>query len=141
MESITNAVQQSSKHAPDDADQPSIIDVAQHAVNNDGHPRESWERLTTGEIPEGLEVVADRLDIEEEPGTVLVSSSNNGREIYHTDPDCHCFRSEPVEKPLSVLHDDLRECKYCSGEFEGNGQDIGKQPEDLIQGLGENDGE
>lgn len=57
--------------------------------------------------------------------TVLVRASGSGaasKDIYHTDRDCPRLSAANrlLEKPLAVLHDDIRHCKYCSGEVEPN---------------------
>lgn len=50
---------------------------------------------------------------------VWVTSISNGvgREVYHTDPDCHHLsKSSTVRKvDRDLLYDDLRECVRCSG--------------------------
>lgn len=57
--------------------------------------------------------------------TVLVRASGSGaasKTTYHTDYDCPRGGSATklIPKPLSVLHDDIRHCKYCSGDVEPN---------------------
>lgn len=57
--------------------------------------------------------------------TVLVRASGSGaasKNIYHTDRDCPRLSAANrlLEKPLAVLHDDIRHCKYCSGDVQAN---------------------
>lgn len=50
---------------------------------------------------------------------VRTTGGNGGTKgIYHTDRDCPRLQraNNAIQKALDVLHDDARECQFCSGE-------------------------
>lgn len=75
--------------------------------------------------------------------TVFVSRRRyTNRNVYHMDPKCgHLSNADDVrETTRGVLYEDMRQCRYCAGEYPQPGGSGNGHYQSLIQAADEDGG-